>query len=85
MPTPTCHSLSRMIVDSLFQTTSDKIAWVAAAGGMTAPAIADYLHGINGAAVWLGPPLAAIFIASKILLTWVQIKKEWWLKEKRSD
>lgn len=76
VPTQTCHSLSRMIVDSMFQTTSDKLAWVAAAGGATAPALADYLHGINSAAVWLGPPLAAIFVASKTILVWVQIAKE---------
>ncbi len=76
MPTQTCHSLSRMIIDSMFQTTSDKLAWVAAAGGATAPALADYLHGINSAAVWLGPPLAAIFVFSKTILVWVQIAKE---------
>ncbi len=65
-----------MIIDSMFQTTSDKLAWVAAAGGATAPALADYLHGINSAAVWLGPPLAAVFVASKTILVWVQISKE---------
>ena len=73
MPTPACHSLSKMIVDSMFQTTSDKLAWVAAGASASAPALADYLH---GSAVWLGPPLAAIFVASKTILVWVQIAKE---------
>jgi len=76
MPTSTCHSLSRMIVDSMFQTTSDKLAWVAAGGLTSAPVLADYLHGINSAAIWLGPPLAAIFVASKTILVWMQISKE---------
>ena len=78
MPTPQCRSLFSAILDGLFQSTSDKIAWVAAAGGAAAPTLSDYLHGINSAAVWLGPPLAAVFVASKIVLTWAQIKKEWW-------
>lgn|GEM_PF-2743009 len=76
MPTSTCHSLSKMIVDSMFETTSDKLAWIAAGAGAAAPVFADYLHGINSAAVWMGPPLAAIFVASKTILVWVQIAKE---------
>lgn len=82
VPTQTCHSLSRMIIDSMFQTTSDKLAWVAAAGGASAPALADYMHGINSAAVWIGPPLAAIFVASKTVLVWLQIAKE---RKSKSD
>jgi hypothetical protein len=65
-----------MIVDGLFHSTSDKIAWIAAGGGAAAPVIADYLHGINSAAVWLGPPLAAIFVTSKTILVWIQISNE---------
>lgn len=84
MPTPQCHNLSH-ILGSMFQSTSDKIAWAAAGVAGSAPLWSDYFQNVNDAAVRLGPTLAAVFVTSKIILTWVQIVKTWWQKEARSE
>lgn len=76
MPTPQCHNLSH-ILGSMFQSTSDKIAWAAAGVAGSTPLWSDYFQNVNDAAVRLGPALAGIFVTSKIILTWVQILKEW--------
>lgn len=76
MPTPQCHNLSH-ILSSMFQSTSDKIAWAAAGVAGSAPLWSDHFQHINDAAVRLGPTLAGIFVTSKIILTWVQIVKTW--------
>jgi hypothetical protein len=81
MPTPNCHSLSH-IVGSMFQTTADKAAFVAAAAIGSSPFWRDYFQHVNDAAVLLGPPLAAVFVTSKIALTWIQIARALWRREK---
>ena len=81
MPTPCCHSLSNML-NGMFQTTADKAAFVAAGVIGSSPLWRDYFQHVNDAAVLLGPPLAAVFVTSKIVLTWVQIARELWKKER---
>jgi hypothetical protein len=75
MPTPNCHHLSSVLA-SMFQSTSDKIAWAAAGVAGSAPLWSDYFQHVNDAAVRMGPTLAAIFVCSKTILVWVQIFKE---------
>lgn len=82
MPTPTCHSLSN-VIGSMFQSTSDKIAWAAAGVAGSAPLLKDHLQNANEYALLLGPTLAGFFVVSKIILTWVQISKE--LRRKPGD
>ncbi len=74
VPTPTCHSLSSLLA-GMFQSTSDKAAWAAAGVASSAPLLKDHLQSVNEYALLLGPILAGIFVASKILLTWIQISK----------
>lgn len=84
MPTPQCHNLTH-ILPSMFQSTSDKIAWAAAGVAGSAPLWSDHFWHINDAAIRFGPTLAGIFVTSKIILTWVQIWKAWQRKEVTRD
>lgn len=64
------------MIGGMFQSPSDKIAWAAATVASGAPLLKDHLQNANEYALLLGPTLAGVFVASKIILTWVQISKE---------
>jgi len=74
MPTPQ-HHLSNLL-SGMFHTAADRAALVAAGIVGTASLWKDKLQDVNEVAVLLGPALAATFVASKIVLTWIQIAKE---------
>jgi hypothetical protein len=69
----------------MFQSTSDKAAWAAAGVASSAPLLKDHLQSVNEYALILGPVLAGVFVASKILLTWIQISKELHGKADKGD
>ncbi|ATQ67718.1 MULTISPECIES: hypothetical protein [Methylosinus] len=75
MPTPSCHAQTALsqIVSGLATTTSDRIALALAPAVGTAPLWIDRARQISELGAILGPGLAALFVASKIVLTWVQI------------
>jgi hypothetical protein len=71
MPTPACHTQS--LVAGMMQTASDKVALIAAGVVGSTPLWYEGAKQISDIAAMLGPGLAAVFVASKIVLTWVQI------------
>lgn len=75
MPTAHCH-LSGIIssaVAGMFHTTSDRAAFIVAGVAGSAP---WWLHGVNDIFVLIGPTLAGLFLASKVILGVLQIIKE---------
>lgn len=73
MPTPQ-HHLGNLL-NGLIATTADRVALAAAGIAGSAP-----LWRVKGADIsdffaMLGPVLAGVFVASRIVLTWVQIWK----------
>jgi hypothetical protein len=74
MPTPEYHL--RNMLGEMIHTTSDRVALVAAGVAGTAPLWKDRVRDISDIAAASGPILAALFIVSKIILTWVHIWKE---------
>lgn len=60
----------------MFHSAADRAALLAAGVIGTASLWEGKLKEVNEIAVLLGPTLAATFVASKIILTWIQIAKE---------
>lgn len=74
MPTPQ-HHVSNLL-GGMFHTAADRAALLAAGVVGTASLWKDKLQEANEIAVVVGPTLAATYVASKILLTWIQIARE---------
>lgn len=68
------HHLAKM-VDNMIATTADRVAMTAAAAVGTAPVWASRVQDVSSGFVVWGPILAGLLVASKIVLTWVQIFK----------
>jgi hypothetical protein len=83
MPTPQ-HHLSNLL-GGMFHTAADRAAFVAAGVVGTASLWKDKLQEVNEIAVLLGPTLAAIFVASKIILAWIEIAKSATRRSEESD
>jgi hypothetical protein len=78
MPTPLCHTqnFASQMLHGLVSNASDRIALYAAAPVVgTAPLWIDRARQISEVGAMLGPGLAALFVISRIVLTWVQIWK----------
>jgi hypothetical protein len=73
MPTPEYHL--RNMVGEMIQSTSDRVAFVAAGVAGTAPLWKDSVRDISDIAAAIGPILAALVVVLKIILTAVQIWK----------
>ncbi len=73
MPTPEHHL--RNMLGEMIQSTSDRMALVAAGVAGTAPLWKDRVRDISDIAAASGPILAVLFVALKIILTAVQIWK----------
>jgi hypothetical protein len=71
MPTPACHTQS--LIAGMLSSASDKAALIAAGVAGSTPLWYESVKQISDAAAILGPTLAAVFVGSKIVLTWVQI------------
>jgi hypothetical protein len=73
MPTPSCHAQN--LVSGMLASASDRIAFVAAGVVGSAPLWYDWAKNVSDFGAIVGPGLAAAFVGSKIVLTWVQIWK----------
>jgi hypothetical protein len=81
MPTPEYHL--RNMLGEMIQSTSDRVALVAAGVAGTAPLWKNSVRDISDIAAAIGPILATLFVALKIILTAVQIWKE--VRARRSN
>lgn len=71
MPTPACHTQS--IIANLMQTANDKLTLAAASVVATTPLWWEAARRISEVGAMIGPGLAAVYVMSRIVLTWAQI------------
>lgn len=71
MPTPSCHAQG--LLSGMMQSASDRIAFIAAGVVGTTPIWWEAAKQVSEVGATLGPGLAALYVVSKIILTWVQI------------
>lgn len=74
LPTPQYHLQN--LLGGMLSTTSDRVALAVAGVAGSAPLWREHVQAISDAAALVGPILAVFFVASRIVLIWVQIWKE---------